>query len=369
MPATPLSVDLSRLLLAFTIELDNEFEHRMAAALPERRPFRVSLVMWSNCLRFVGDGIGVSELPVAAGLPKPRVLSTLGGMERWGYVYVASGSAGKAPTTKRDGYGSARALKPEWTLRPTAVGVAAQKIWPPLFTEIEARWSSRFAAERVAELRGACLALIAEPQPEYLPIVVGTTGMVSEIADDRPRPTEPRPLSALLAQVLLSYTLEFERDAPLSLPLAENVVRVLGEEELDVRELPGAGAVSPEGIAMALTFLRKRGYVDGTKLVRLTKAGASARDESQSIHARVERSWTERYGHSAIDRLRSATGAILEQRDGTQSRLALGLEPYPEGWRASGRYLAQTEAMLADPAVGIPRHPMVLHRGGWPDGS
>ena len=69
MPSTRISVDLSRLLLAFTIELDNEFEHRMAAALP-RRPFRVSAVMWSNFLRFVEKGIPVGELPAACGLPK-----------------------------------------------------------------------------------------------------------------------------------------------------------------------------------------------------------------------------------------------------------------------------------------------------------
>jgi hypothetical protein len=35
-----------------------------------------------------------------------------------------------------------------------------------------------------------------------------------------------------------------------------------------------------------------------------------------------------------------------------------GLEPYPDNWRASVRR----------PDV-LPRFPMVLHRGGYPDGS
>jgi hypothetical protein len=50
-------------------------------------------------------------------------------------------------------------------------------------------------------------------------------------------------------------------------------------------------------------------------------------------------------------------------------RLALGLRPYPDGWRARGPYLRQTTAVLNDPAAALPHYPMVLHRGGWPDGS
>jgi len=54
----------------------------------------------------------------------------------------------------------------------------------------------------------------------------------------------------------------------------------------------------------------------------------------------------------------------------TGPALALGLEPYPDGWRAERTpYRAQTEAMLADPVSALPRYPMVLHRGGWPDGN
>jgi hypothetical protein len=365
MPSTPISVDLSRLLLAFTIELDNEFERRMSAALPER-PFRVSAVMWSNFLRFVESGIPVGELPAACGLPKARVLSTLGGMERWGYVSVDSG---RARQERRDGYGSARGLKADWVVRPTAVGVTAQEIWPADFAEIERRWGARFGGREVAEIRGACSALADGRLPEYLPIVAGTNGMVSEIADEPVRTSAPVPLSALLARVLLAYTLAFEREAPLSLPLAENVGRVLTSEDVDVREVPVAAAVSREAVSMSLTYLVRQGLADGTKIVRLTDAGLAAKESARASHGRVARAWAAHHGRPALDRLHAATRAILEQRDGSRSRLTVGLEPHPDGWRASGRYLAQTERMLADPFTGLPRHPMVLHRGGWPDGS
>ena len=82
----PLSTLLSHALVAFTIELDNEFEERFADSGQRARV--TSFVMWANFMRFVGDGIAVAELPAAAGIPRARTLSTLGGMERWGYVSV-----------------------------------------------------------------------------------------------------------------------------------------------------------------------------------------------------------------------------------------------------------------------------------------
>ncbi|HUG66011.1 MAG TPA: hypothetical protein VMK83_12400 [Gaiellaceae bacterium] len=367
----PLSVLLSRLLLAHTIELDNAFEQRMATAAPER-PFRVSVVMWSNFLRFVGDGITVGALPIAAALPKARVLSTLGGMERWGYVYVAPPEKRTPPASRRDGHGSARGLRSEWVVRATEVGRAAQERWPPLFAETSERWRTRFGAQAVGELDAVLTEVLAGLDPstiEYLPIVAATNGMRSEIAG-RQAPSDPVSLLALLAQTLLAYTLEFEREAPLSLPLAENVIQVLGEPGLDLRELPGAAAVSPEAISMALTYLARLGHVEvAAKVARLTELGVEARETTPAQHSRVEAAWTERLGRQPLDRLRSAMRRIVDQRDGVRPRLTLGLAPPPEGWRAEPRYIVQTEAMLADPLTGLPRHPMVLHRGGWPDGS
>ena len=120
---------------------------------------------------------------------------------------------------------------------------------------------------------------------------------------------------------------------------------------------------------MALTYPARQGLADGSKVVLLTTAGLAAKESARATHAHVGRAWTAQHGRESLDRLRSKTRAILEQRDRSRSRLALGLEPHPESWRASGRYLAQTERMLADPFTGLPRHPMVLHRGGCSDPS
>jgi hypothetical protein len=357
-----LSTLLSHALLAFTIELDNEFERRFTAS--GKRARVVSVVMWSNFLRFVGDGTTVDELLERAGLPKPRLLSTVGGMERWGYVGV-----GDKGGTKRDGYGSARGLRGDLDLRPTAAGRAAAAIWPGLFGEIEGRWRDRFGAEAVDELRDSLEAIVERVElelPEYVPIVDGKDGMAAGLLplEEREAPHRGASLTALLTRALLVYTIDFERGSELSLPLGENVVRVL-EDGIDVRDLPLAAGVPKEATSMALTFLTKSGYVTvEEKQVRLTPSGRAAQKASARRHRDVEEQWVERYGAGDIGRLRAALQRVLDD-----PRLADGLRPHPDGWRATRRYLAHTEAMLVDPRAALPHYPMMLHRGGWPDGS
>jgi hypothetical protein len=375
----PLSTPLSQLLVAFTIELDNAFERRMAETGVGRR-FGISLVFWSNFLRFVGEGIAVGELPEVAGLPKAKLLSMLGGMERWRYVYLGDRSEAESLERKRDGWGSGRAIKSDWVVRPGEAGRAAQRVWPPLFDEVERRWQDRFGADEVEELQQSLRAVLEQVEidlPEYLPIVGSANGMTAEIAHREPiGPAVERPLSGLLAQVLLAYTLEFERASELSLPLSANVVRVLDAEPIDVRVLPARGGVSKEAVYMALTALKKSGHVAldaeqvrRAKHARLTSRGIDARAATPEVHDSVEAGWKQRFGAQTLRRLRSSAEAILDQRDGARQRLALGLEPPENGWRSTKAYAEQTQAVLADPRTYLPHYPMVLHRGGWPDGS
>lgn len=369
---TPLSTLLSQALVAYTIEVDNEFEHRFAQAGGRARV--VSVVMWSNFLRFVRDGITVGELPGAAGLPKSRVLSTLGGMERWGYVAVGTGSS-----SKRDGFGSARGLKSTWVVRPTSNGRKAEAIWSTLFDDIDARWRGRFGADEIDVLERSLRAIVdgtAVELPEYLPIVGRANGMVAGVEPAERRSMPPRMhLCALLARALLLYTLDFERESGLSLPLCANVVRVLDDTGVLVDEIPFRSGVSKEATSMALTFLVRSGcvVVDGAsaaiKRARLTSAGRAARNACGSVHTVVECGWDERYGAEVIGRLRTSLELLLERREGARTLLALGLDPYAGGWRATAPYLTRTQAMIDDPVSALPHYPMVLHRGGWPDGS
>ena len=244
--------------MAFTIELDNEFERRLRDS--GHTPRVTSFVMWANFMRFVGDGISVAELPDATGIPRARTLSTLGGMERWRYVTV-----GPDPETRRDGFGSARGLHPDWVVRPTPAGLAAAAIWRPLADEIEERWAERFGAAAIGELR-LCLQPIARrPElalPESMPIVGGSSWTLADTVSGGTQGDASRaPLSTLLSRALLAYTLEFEAAAELALPLSANVVRVLDEKGVNVKDVALRGGISKEAVAMATTFLAKNGYV------------------------------------------------------------------------------------------------------------
>jgi hypothetical protein len=68
----------------------------------------------------------------------------------------------------------------------------------------------------------------------------------------------------------------------------------------------------------------------------------------------VENRWQARFGDPAIRAVREA----LEKLTRDRARLADGLEPPAGGWHAPLRR-----------PVTLPHYPMVLHRGGFPDGS
>src|ERR1700687_5246528 len=99
----PLPTLLSQAVVAFTIEFDNQAEQQMVHWTTTRglskskeyrsnaaekaslhAPWLVSMVMWSNCMRFVGEGgVRVGELEELA-----RTKTNLNGMERWRYITV-----------------------------------------------------------------------------------------------------------------------------------------------------------------------------------------------------------------------------------------------------------------------------------------
>ncbi len=361
----PLSTALSQVLIAFTIELDNEFERRFREAGGGARV--TSLTMWSNLLRVVGDGITVRELVAAVGLPKASVLSRVGGVERWGYVSVGSS------TGEREGYGSARGVKDEWVVQFTPAGRRAAGLWPALPGEIEARWRERLGAAEIDELVGALRAVdegIDADLPEYLPIVSSTHAMALELGQQKPRQGVDLPLVVLLAHALMAYTLDFEDGSALSLPLSANVFRVLDGDSVPIRDLPSLTGISKEAVAVSLTSLAKTDYVivEGApaseRTIRLTPAGEKLRTIQRRLHAGIGKRWATRFGTNVVLPLRGALEHILDHPE-----LPRGLTPYPDGWRASTPYAHKTQAVLADPRGRLPHCPIVLHRGGWPDGS
>jgi hypothetical protein len=138
---------------------------------------------------------------------------------------------------------------------------------------------------------------------------------------------------------------------------------VLTEAGMHTKDIPAAGGVSKEAVAMALGVMRKFGVLtEGPdpagsrfKVTRLTARGAARRDEYLELVADIERDWRARFGDASVTALRQA---LVPLAAGDPPRLLAGLEPYPDGWRAR----------VPAPAT-LPHYPVTLHRGGYPDGS
>lgn len=368
----PLPTLLSQVLVAFTIEFDNEAEQRIPhittrygsgggltaddsapAALP--KPWLVSMAMYLNCMQFLNEkGMTTRDL-----VRRARARTNFRGMHRWKYISV------KPPADR------AEAPKPDWIVRPTATGRLAQKIWKPLISEIEDRWKERFGRIEIEGLQEALLKIEEQfdlDLPDCLPILgyaFSSSTKKYGVRSASGRVPEQR-LPVLLAQVLLRFALDFESDSELSLAMSENILRVIDDEGVLIRELPRRAGISKEAIAMGLKFLITQGYavmeVDPAgaraKVVRLTAKGLKVHDSCQKRVRKIERDWRERFGEEAVDQLRKALERLVGGATAESSPLFGGLEPPPGGWRAK----------LKRPQT-LPHFPMVLHRGGYPDGS
>jgi hypothetical protein len=334
---------LSWTWIAHTIEVDNAFE----AASSERvgRHFRISLPMWTNGLRFIDeDGVTVDELRTRA-----RAACNIGGLERWGWI-----SVGEMGAQRRDGYGSRRGVKGDSVVRPTRAGTYARRLWPRVLRDVEQRWRTRFGGDLVDVLREA-LRPLATSMPWSPPEVAPSNGFYTHVVDGDAINGE-RPLAALLGQVLTAFTLEHEQKAEVSLPLSANLLRVIGSKVVPNRDLPARTGISKEGIVMAVGYLQRRGLATSApeRIISLTPDGLNALGGYWHCAARPK-----------DNGLRDPLIAIAARPDA----LSAGLVP-PEGcWRGKKPYLVQTQRLLADPTGALPWHPMVLHRGAWPDAS
>lgn len=199
------------------------------------------------------------------------------------------------------------------------------------------------------------------------------------------QPPASLPLSALLSQALVAFTIEADNETEIRLPhrtstyglapgsppgapwltsllMYANCLRHLPDQGITIAEL---GERTRTGTNQE--WMRRWGYVTFTPdpgrgkrpgpdaLIRPTAWGIEARDIWQSVTAEVESRWRARLGAEAFDGLRAALADVVGFLD--PPGLWAGLAPYPDNWRAR----------LPAPAV-LPHYPMTLHRGGYPDG-
>jgi hypothetical protein len=148
--------------------------------------------------------------------------------------------------------------------------------------------------------------------------------------------------------------------------MSANLLRLPGKEGVRVRDLPRLAGVSKEAIAMSQSFLKKHGYAveepeapgSRVKVLVLTAKGQQGQNAYRHLVWAIEERWQARFGNEAMRGLRESLEQLVGEPTAQLSPLFRGLKPYPDGWRAS-----------VPSADRLPYYPMVLHRGGFPDGS
>jgi hypothetical protein len=393
----PLSALLSQVLVAFTVELDGEFERLMRES---GYAGGLSLVVWLNLVRFLtSEELSVRTLANRCRLGKEGIAGLLGCLERWRFIEFSAGEGSaviwsQGERGKRAGWGSGRGILADWPVALTAKGRRAAQIWPPLLPEIEQRWQARFGAVRLRLLRKTLQAIVEEFDVEW-PHGLTPAEPVPGAADMPPRRvpfnSEGLPLPVLLSQVLQAFAHDFNLRSKTPLALSANALRVLGVKpvpESDISRLTGSSSeTSGVGwqlrpyIAISAHSAAKRG-----KAVRLNQRGLQAQRNYYRLTAQVERDWEDRF---SAERVRSLRESLLELfREDREGRplLAAGLVP-PPGTTRSGapapalgrkrvaaaarqrarQMVAQSEQYQRDPDAALPHFPLWdINRGFGP---
>ncbi|MGO8786681.1 MAG: hypothetical protein ACLQVL_04765 [Terriglobia bacterium] len=391
---------LSQVLVAFTVEFDNEFERRMGeAGYPGAR---LSLVVWANVMRFVAGGaVSVRDLAAQALALEQQVKFQLGCLERWGFVALHPDAEGDRPSRAgkqrqsghglREGWGSGRGVGAGWMVRLTPKGLTAADIWPPLFGEIEQRWETRFGNDEINRLRQTlqCVAGRLEFElPHGLPGgYLGTPKYPLRVT----RSASHVSFAPLLSQLLLTFRLEFDHESPVPLVHCANTLRVLSEEPTRMADIPRLTGGSPETSDIGWEI---KPYVvvepDPTasrgKVVRLSPRGLRAQHTYHRLVGEIEKRWEGEFGKEEISRLRESLQGLLDRRNGDRPLLSEGLVP-PAGTVRAGDQApalgrrdvgaaarqrmrdlqAQTEAFVRNPAEALPHYPAWdMNRGFGP---
>ena len=387
----PLSALLSQMLVAYTVEFNNEFERRMSEA--GIAGANLSLVVWLNLMQFLDKaGVTVRDLAGKALAPVGRTKFELGCLERWGYVALQPDSEDSRPFRSamhsragrelRDGWGSGRGIREAWIVRPSARGHQAMEIWPHLFPMMEERWETRFGGKIIGGLRQALAAVVEQLEFELPEALPGDWEGAQNFPEKVTRDSKRLALPTLISRLLIAFKLEFDRESRPSLGLCANTLRVLGEKPIRVGQIAHLTGTSRE---MSDIGWRLKPYVvvesDPTakrgKWVRLSGAGLAAQATYRRLVAEIEERWEQRFGRDQVRELRERLLGLFMQREGDRLLLSEGMVP-PQGVVRAGEVVPalgrktvgvaarqrarelveQTESFVRDPGNALPHFPL-----------
>jgi DNA-binding MarR family transcriptional regulator len=387
----PLFALLSQVLVALTLELDGEFEKQMRVS--GYAGASLSVVIWSTLVRFLaGASLSVRNLAAQSLSSEKRVKFELGCLERWSFITLEAGTADdRSVAAGRDGWGSGRGIRSDWMVRLTTKGHRAIQIWTPLFDEIESRWLERFGSDDIGTLRRSLEEIAARLDLNLPHGIPGPWEWDATYKACSTNEAVPLPLHALLSQLLLAFTIDFQRESRVPLWLCGNTLRVLSDQPIPESEIPHLTGCSPEtsGIGWQIKpyiIVESAPPPRRGKLVRLSPLGLRAREKYYNVTSAVEKRWETHFGKQKIRHLRESLSDLFLPRCGDRLLIAEGFIP-PEGTVRSGTQapalgrndvgaaakrrmrdrVAQTALFIHDPVAALPHYPLWdMNRGFGP---
>jgi hypothetical protein len=328
--------------------------------------------MYANLLApITGGGVARRDLPRRARLSKRAVAHSVGVAQRCGWVAVTgSGAAALICLTaegerQRDACAQQLAQAEQmWRTRRgddivTAVRVSLESLVRRLDLELPhfpagygpvdssvtgglGRWGRQHAL-RQAGLPGLEFDAAAEQRAaDAWEAAAGGALYVAATGQDWKRVLRAEgdtvttlPLSALLSQALMAFTLDYEGSGGLSLAATANVVRHMDDEGVEVALRPRRGNEQgpPVPAHPMLSTLERHGYAaveahpdPRTGRFRLTEKGRRVRDAYETVLAAVEQRWERRYGASVVHGVRTSLEAVAEHLHGDPPHDIIGLD-------------------------------------------
>jgi hypothetical protein len=364
---TPGISPLNALLAATLADLAREF----AAASARHRSRIPTFAIYANLLSHVADdGVARRDLPARARLSKRAVAFSVGVAQRWGWV-AATGSAGAmlvllTTEGRRQRDACAQQLaqaEHAWRARlgddvVTAARVSLESLVSQLDLELP-HFPAGYGPADASVTGGVCWGRPARPR------CAGAPELEFDAAEERRAPgaweaasggaldvssagqdwkpvlrgegdsVTTLPLSALLSEALMAFTIDYEGSGGLSLAAAASVVRHLHDDGVDValRARRGKEPGPPIPAPPMLSMLQRHAYAaveanpdQRNGRFRLTEKGRQVRDAYEPLLAAVEQQWERRYGTLIVHGVRASLQAVAGQLDGDLPHDIIGLD-------------------------------------------
>jgi hypothetical protein len=296
-----LSAQLSHVLGLFTAQLED-------ADGP-------SLAVWSNVLRCVGDGIDEKDLAPAARISTRLATAAVTGSARRGWV-TAEPAKGKNRRVLLTKQGQAAAQQwvqrleaNEWDWRQSDLRAALEELVGRLPFELP-HFPASYGAADPSAIGGPYVQQAQGKRVEGIPAHGKDWAPVPRTDGDT---VASLPITALLSQALMAFTIDYEDRFPWPLANTVTVLAHLSSEPRPLADVPGDHEISGTGKSLVERHLIAAVTKEGSrKLVALTDRGELVMQHHPKRLAAVEAEWLDRFGGRLMTSLRAALDAVKE---------------------------------------------------------